>query len=844
MHVPLSQLDLFLTGLPEPKILADALVSMGHEVEAVMLSSALGDKVCCGQIQSSQPHPQEKNLTVYQVQVLDQVLPVVSRVATLAEHSYVAVVLCGGKIGSQCVEPRSFGEVTSAAVFVSAEQLDLLYGQHYQHHEGILVFQGMTTTGPLDAVLGLDDVIFDVRPTPNRGDCLSVLGLARELAAGLDLSWSNPYWSTASLGEVSSTDLTSEFPALSLCATEQVGTAYYSLAAVNLPSSGDWASTPSPQWLQTCLRKFNQKPISLLVDLTNYFLYVYGQPMHVFDRDKIQGSVQVRSSLAGEVFLALDGQSIELTPGTLVIADQEKIIALAGVFGGSRAMLDATTRQIVFECAIFLPDSIRGAGARYQMSTESAFRFERGVDPNNGARCLKECLHLLQELIPVAEVVGVCEYRSAHSLQSASIEFKLNKLNEYVGFSPEKAFIDKTLTALGIKLSQDDGQTSILNPPPWRYDLSEGVCIIEELVRMGLLDQIVPRIGFSGSQLDPQTLQTTKTTSWHRRHQARLDWISRGFAEVCNYSFIAREDDRALFDLLDKNDSFPPLGGDHSECVTTSSGMAEDPSSVISLENPLSEQMEVLRRSLLPGLCRSLLFHLNRQFTDVRLVELGSLFGQRTDKIVQSQVLGGLLYGDDWPEQWGQAKQESDFYTLLGLVDNHLRQSVMNTSIDKLASRHGFLHPMQSLDLWLGDRCVGYLGRLHPKVCQHFELPEKVFVFEIDTSVYDFHQPTTAVDQYATVPHIRRDLNFLMPLNIPASRLLTEISFFQPKNLKKVLIFDIYTGQKIDSNYKSVSLLLIFGQKTTSLLDSEIDESCQALIDHIQAKLGVELRRQ
>ena len=845
MFISRQQLAQFLEIDCESSRLIEALEAMGHEVEERIDWPALDAHALAATITARRAHPEREDLHCYELLADGESFPMVSALAGLREGMTLAIVSAGGSLGGEAVAERRFGAELSRARLASAADLGLAHPELMAHESGVLRLHGDGQTGALNKILSLPDSLIDVRPTPNRGDCLSVHGIARELAARLGLAWRQPLWSPACAQEQArqAREALQGIAPGELAFGQMQRCAYYALASLRLGSERDWSAEPSPIWMQESLRRLGQRPLSLLVDMSNYFQFIHGQPMHIFDADRIDGKVSVRASVDGESFSTLDHRQLDLRPGSLLVADDSRAIAMAGVYGGDGAEIGSQTTTVAIECACFDADAIRGIPRHYGLHTESALRYERGVDPGLGERALAEFIALAQRLIPGAEPVGLAVHQ--REISPRQIDLSAAKAQSYLGFSPPAQEAKATLTALGFAVAGNGGDSLSCTAPSWRDDVSEDVCLIEELLRMGLLESIPQIPGHSGADHENRDIEAD-TRAWQRAQQARRDLISAGFSEVCGYAFANAEDERLFCQAHDdRSDTCygierPPRFVTPYTCSSGEESATD--SGAATLVNPISTDMDALRRSLIPGLCQLLLFHCKRQYSDLRLFETGSVYARQRQGIAQTAAVAGLVFGRAFPEQWGHDGRGADFYDILGLVEGHLRRFVPNIDVAHRPSRQTHLHPGRAVDLLIDGSPYGYVGQLHPALQRRLELAGEALVFEYDSAIYQLARSVHRAELYSTSPHIRRDFSFLVPQEVSASRLLAETQAFGLPHLQKSAIFDIYRGKSLESGFNSVSLLLIFGEKHTNLLETEIDASCRELVEFLRERLGVSLR--
>ncbi len=652
---------------------------------------------------------------------------------------------------------------------------------------------------PADAPVGTDlrdywdcsDTIIDVDLTPNRSDCLSVKGIARDVAVLNRIGVTEPTIApvTRSIDDT--------FP-VAIEAGAQ-GPRYVGRVIRNVD-----VSQPSPLWLQEKLRRSGIRSIDAVVDVTNYVLLELGQPMHAFDLDKLSGGIVVRLAEQGETLTLLDDQEVKLAPDTLVIADRRQAVALAGIMGGKTTAVSADSRDIFLESAYFDPIAIAGRARNYGLHTDSSHRFERGVDYHLQEQAIERATQLLLDVVggdagPVTLVEA-----SDHVPVERKVSLRRERILSGLGFALEDDEVVDILTRLGLKLDQTTAEGWSFVVPSYRFDIAIEADLLEELARI---------YGYNNLP----TCSLTADLTIQPRREAKLglplvrrQLVARGFQEAIAYSFIEPK----LLSLFDP---------------------ATKP---VELKNPISADMAVMRTTLWPGLVGALQHNLNRQQSRVRLFETGQRFVPSEQGLLQQPVVAGLIYGDREGESWATAATKVDFFDLKGDLESVLS---LAGSFEFVAGEHTALHPGQTAAILRNGEEVGYLGALHPQIQQQLDIPQPVYLFEVLQSAVD-EAAIPAFAELSKFPEVRRDLALIVDRDVSAGQLQARASEVSGEYLINLKVFDVYQGKGIDLQRKSVGLGLTFQHPSRTLTEDEVNASVEAVVKCLEDEFNASLR--
>jgi phenylalanyl-tRNA synthetase beta chain len=754
------------------------------EVEGLDGVGAEFTKVVIAEIISAEKHPDADRLQLLKVNIgAAEPLQIVcgasnARVGIKAPCALVGAVLPGFEIKQAKVRG-----VESFGMMCSEKELGLA-----AESVGILEL-------PLDApvgqdireFLGLNDKLFTLKLTPNRSDCLSLVGIAREVAAltGAELALPNAEAVKSTIADTKAVSV-----------ADQEACAIYSGRLVK----GVNAQATTPAWMVRRLERSGLHSISAIVDITNYVLLELGQPMHAFDAAKLSGDINVRWASQGEEIALLNQQSVKLDKDMLVIADNSGAIAFAGVMGGSSTAVSGSTQDIFLESAFFTPDTIAGKGRRFGISTDSSYRFERGVDYGRTLQALERATALVLEICggeagPVTAVNGKLPVRVPTKLRMA-------KLNSILGITLEESLVAKLFDQLGFAyvLKADVFEVS---PPSYRFDIEREEDLIEEIARLHGYDNI-PAIA---PVADLRMLPSSESRA--ARHVFQDALVANDYQEVVTYSFVDESWERDL--LANANP--------------------------IKLKNPIASNLSVMRSSIWGGLLDVLVYNLNRQQTRVRLFEIGATYHRAVNNAyAETTRISGLAYGDQLPEQWGEAARSVDFYDVKADVDN-----LTCGRAQYVAATHPALHPGQSAKVMLDGKAIGWIGKLHPKWQQQYQLPKGALLFELDFSALQQRDVPT-YSEVSKFPPIRRDMAVLVNEEVTVGELLNAMRSEKVEFVTEIGLFDVYRGKGIEENQKSLAFYVLLHDSQKSLVDADADKAMASLLDVVTKQFGAELR--
>ncbi|MGO3004385.1 MAG: phenylalanine--tRNA ligase subunit beta, partial [Halomonas sp.] len=639
----------------------------------------------------------------------------------------------------------------------------------------------------------LNDMTIEVDLTPNRGDCLSIKGLAREVGVLNRLAVNGPEITPVAA------DIDDNF-AISVEAPEQCP------RYIGRVIKGINVQAETPLWMVERLRRSGVRSIDPVVDITNYVMLELGQPLHAFDHDNLQGGIVVRMAKPGERLTLLDGSDVALRSETLVIADHSGPLAMAGVMGGENSGVNENTHTIFLESAFFTPLAIAGQARSYGMHTDASHRFERGVDPQLAPLAVERATRLLIDIcggqagpaIDVQSAGNMPEQRSI-VLRSARLEMALSK-------SLDRDDVTDILQRLGLSVSLDEGNWNVV-APSWRFDVAIEEDLIEEVARIHGYNNLPVRRPAARLALRSAD-EATLTTS-----QLRRQMVARGFQEAITYSFVAPELQAAILP-----DAVSPV-----------------------LANPISADLSVMRASLFPGLVRAMEYNLNRQQSRVRLFETGLVFNGELDALSQVPMLGALVCGAREPEGWSGAKARVDFYDLKGDLESLLALGGESGAWRFEPAEHPALHPGQSAQLLYNAKPAGWVGTLHPQVRATLGLKMDAVLFEVRLDVLSQGQ-IAAFEPLSRFPEVRRDLAFILSDATPVQALLDCTKQNAGDYLQNIKLFDVYSGKGVADGCKSIALGLTWQHPSRTLNDEEINQLVDSIVTQVRVELDAELR--
>lgn len=768
--------------------LAERLTLAGIEISSVTDALPPLDKVVVGEVLKVARHPQADKLSICDVRVsAGKQLQIVCGAPNAHAGMKAAVVLPGGRLpdGTE-IHVSQLRGVESQGMLCSAHELGIA-----DDHSGLVELPMDSVVGkPLVQVLGGADKILEVDITPNRGDCLSVLGIARELGALFDLDLKLPQCAPVK------PTIKDALP-VNLVAPEACP------VFAGRIIRGLRTDAVTPLWMRERLRRAGLRCVHPVVDVTQYVMLELGQPMHAYDLKRLSGGIVVRMARAGEPLQLLDGNTRTLEPDMLVIADSKRPLGVGGIMGGTASSVQADTRDIYLEAAFFPPQTISSRERKLGVQTDAAYRFARGVDPTGQTRALERATRLLLDFAngepgPVNRVAG-------RKNAAAKLVLRQLKLRQLLGIKVPEREVGRILSRLGFR-TRKRARIWEVRAPSHRFDIEREEDLVEEVGRVFGYDRI-PAIAYPSTQrmlpLPEEQLPL-----------ARLRDIltGRGYQEVITYSFV----DGPLQQRL--------AGGPG-----------------IALANPITTDMTEMRSSLWPGLVQTLRYNLNRQQKRVRIFECGMRFILQHAEITQENVLSGLITGFQYPAQWGLPQRVADLADLRGDVEALLVASGSAERLEASAAPHPALHPGQSAKFRLDGVELGWMGALHPTLLRELTLDQPVFLFELRLGPL-LHGRLPKLAPISPFPSLSRDLAVVVDERVPAARILGLVREAAGPQPIEVHIFDIYHGPGIDSGRKSVALSLILQDSSRTLTDEAADATVKQVVRKLQDTLGATIR--
>ena len=783
-----------------PSLSTEELVAQitmaGLEVDGVESASPEITGVVVGEIMAVEQHPDADKLRVCQVAGNGDAQ---TQVVCGASNARVGIKVPFASVGANLPE----GFKIKKAKLRGVESMGMLCGQTElalgDDDSGLWELPADATVGKnLLDYLDLNDNIIEVDLTPNRADCLSIRGLAREVGV-LNCEPVKQLEIDAVQASIKDS-LTAVIEAPQACG-RYVGRI---VRGVDL-------MRPTPLWMQERLRRSGIRTLGPAVDITNYVLLELGQPMHAFDLSKLDGDIVVRMG-QNETLELLDNSEVKVAKDTLVIADQSQTLAMAGIMGGAASAVSDSTTDIFFESAWFDPIAIAGKARNYGKHTDSSHRFERGVDSELQVKAIERATALMLEICGgEAGPVTVAE-ATDHLPKPASIQLRDKHLAQQLGVTIPADEVDGMLTRLGLTQEQRDADSGTWQSPSWRFDLAIEQDLVEEVARVYGYNNLPVTTPAMAVEIKPSNEDIKPLNYFSDR------LVSLGYQEAITYSFV----DPEMMQIFDPQRQ------------------------AVKVSNPISQDLSVMRTSLWPGLVSSAIHNLNRQQPRVRLFEVGQCFIP-TDKkdavagLEQNLALGGLICGSRAPTGWCADKDAVDFYDLKGDLEAILSD---NQSIDKLvfrAASHPALHPGQSAEILSNDQQVGWIGRLHPAVEAKLEISKPIYVFQVDVGMIDEFTSIKA-QEVSKFPEVRRDLAFMVAVDVPAQQLIDEARAAAGKSLSDLKLFDVYHGKDVETKGKSIALGLTFQHSSRTLTDEEINKSIEKVVIQLNQVLGAELR--
>ena len=799
MLISLNWLKQYVDIKESVEEIANALTMIGQEVEAIDIQGKDLGNVVIGQIVEFDKHPNSDRLTLLKVNVgEEEPLQIICGATNHKLNDKVVVAKIGAVLpGNFKIKKSKIRDVESFGMLCSDAELGLA-----KESEGIIILPEDAPVGKeYREYAGLNDVIFELEITPNRPDCLSHIGIAREVAAYYNRKVKYPVIEMAETIESVNTVIKVNIEDKDRCKR------YMGRVIKNVKIK------ESPEWLKARIRAMGLNPINNVVDITNFVMFEYNQPMHAFDLDKVEGNITIRAAKENEEITTLDGVERVLKNGELVIADDEKAIAIGGVIGGQNTQIDSDTKNIFVEVAYFTPENIRKESRDLGIFTDSAYRNERGMDIENLAVVMNRAVSLLAE-VAEGEVLSEVIDKYVEKPKRAEISLNLEKLNKFIGKTLTYEEVGKILTHLDIELKPLGDGTMLLTPPSYRADLTRPADIYEEVIRMYGFDNIEAKMPVMSIESGEEN------TNFKISRIVREILKELGLNEVINYSFIPKFT-KELFNFGEE---------------------------VIEIKNPLSEDMAVMRPTLLYSLIANVRDNINRNQTDLKLFEISKTFKKlgegQNGLAIEDLKIALILSGREEKNLWNQSKSDYNFYDLKGYLEFLLeRLNVTKYSLIRLTNNKNF-HPGASAEIKIGEDVIGVLGELHPNLVNYFGIKrEKVFFAELNlTSLLKYIKIKVNYETISKYPEVLRDLAITLDRAVLVGEMVKEIK--KKVNLiEKIDIFDVYSGDKIDKDKKSVAMSIVLRDKNRTLTDEDIDKAMTAILELIKDKYNGEIRK-
>ncbi len=774
----------------DSQALQERLTMSGLEVDGVEPAAPSFSGVVVARVENIESHPDADKLKVCEVNIGEtENLTIVCGAANVQQGKHYPLAKVGAVLpGDFRIKASKLRGVKSYGMLCSAKEIGLA-----EEADGLLPLSHTLDVGTdIREALRLDDSIIELSLTPNRGDCLSINGIARDASALSD--------GTFTAMQIDAIPASVDSPVhIDILASEHCPRyAGRYIQAVN-------ADVDTPVYIKERLRRSGVRSIHVLVDITNYVMLELGQPMHAFDADTLKNTVCVRLAEDHEKVVLLDGQECTLSADTLVIADSSKPIAMAGIMGGNDTAVSASTKNVFLESAYFNPLSIIGKARQYGLHTDSSHRFERGVDYTLQERAIERATQLILETCGGQPGPVQLQQDERHIPVRHPVKLKRDRIKRVLGIELEDAQVERVFQDLDMQVEKDPDGWQV-TPPAFRFDISIEVDLIEELARVVGYDNIDGVASGADMAMHPQN------DHQQYMHAAREVLIQRGYQEAVVYSFI----DPGLQQLF------------------------QPESSALELANPIASDLAVMRTSLLPGLVQTVAYNLNRQQERPRLFESGLVFLPAAT-LQQRYCLAGAITGDIEPTGWDNQKRHVDFYDIKADVEELLMLAGIQDSVEFLPGHVSFLHPGKSAAIKSGEIQLGWVGALHPSIQQQLELTTTVYLFELEISS-KFYEKIIKFDEFSRFPSIKRDISVLVDQRVAVAEAFNIIRNSASDLLSNLQLFDVYQGEGIEIGKKSLTFGLTFQQSSRTLTDSEVESLVGDILGALHTQLGATLR--
>ena len=780
----------FVNPSIDSETLIHQLTMAGLEVDGVAPACLEFDGLVVAEVKSVSKHPDANKLHICQVDSGEKdLVTIVCGAANVRKGMRTVLAKVGATLpGKPKLEAVSLKGVTSYGMLCSASEIGL-----GEDSDGIIELSTDEPIGKLlKDVIDINDNIIEISLTPNRGDCLSISGIAREVAVFNHIDLTTP--------KIEAVDVSSKASRQVKLSAEKGCPRYVGRVIENVN-----ANVKTPIWLSEKLRRSGIRSINVIVDISNFVMLELGQPMHAFDNDRLKGDIEVRYPKNSEKIKLLDELEHQIKPDTLLIADNTGPLAMAGLMGGFDSAVTPESKNIFLESAFFTPEIIIGEARQYGMHTDSSHRFERGVDPELQKIAIERASGLIIQICG-GQAGPVIEKISEENIpRNDQVILRKSQIKRVLGIDLDEQFVTDTFIKLGMECNYNNNQWVVV-PPSHRFDIKIEVDLIEELARIYSYDAI--------SVATPSNHLKIRTPN--RNHQSvkhiREILVNSDYQEVITYSFV----DPNLHKLL--NNVYKNLV----------------------LANPIAPELSDMRTSLLPGLLNSLQYNIKRQQERVRLFETGLVFKGNED-LKQEDHVGGLVYGNVYEKQWDKQDILCDFYDFKCDIETILYSMIESERIVFKASQSEMLHPGQAVDVLIDGNETGYFGQLHPKICSSLDLSNNVYLFEFKVE-YLNKKDVVKYQPISRFPSIKRDIAVLIDETIPLAEVTSSVKNDATNLLTNLELFDVYQGEGIEKGKKSLALGLTFQATSSTLKDEEVETIMGSVIDGLHNKFGAKLR--
>lgn len=770
--------------------IGDQLTMLGLEVDAIYPAAGKFDKIIVAKVSDTCKHPQADRLTLCTVNDGTSEFQVVCGAANVRPGLMVALATCGAVLpnGMKIKKSKLRGEVSNG-MLCSVEELGL-----DDKSSGIMELAEDAPLGmDLREYLQLDDNIFDIDLTPNRADCFSMLGVAREIATKNNLQLNTPVFNDT---QESIQDT------LSINLHDKASCPKYAGRIIR----GINTHAKTPVWMQEKLRRAGVRVLHPVVDILNYVMMELGQPMHAFDLNVIKGAIQVRPANTSEKLTLLNGQEVALQEDCLVIADDEKAIALAGIMGGESSAVNDATTDVFLESAFFTPAKLANKARRFGLSSDASMRYERGVDPELVEKAMQRATALIVAIVG-GEVGPISTQVYAENVPSpTTISFAPSKVKRLIGIDIPESEMQTTLQNLGMQVTKQADSWHV-TPPTYRFDMSLEVDLVEEVARVYGFDQIAANMPHAEAKAGriSEYEQAAMSAAEH--------FANRGYHETISYSFVDPEVQELLYPgVIAKK-----------------------------LVNPISPELAVMRVGMWPGLIASMIHNMHRQQSGVKFIETGVVFKPSKDGYQEESVISGLISGRYGELNWSEVSGKYDFYDLKGDLEALFTKFALK-NIEFVKTEHAALHPGKSAQILLAGEPIGVIGVLHPSLLDALDLNDEVVMFEMSLKAL-LRSERRLYQTVSKYPQTRRDLSLLVPKEVCVADLQKVVVNVVPDNfLKDFDIFDVYIGKNIPSDKKSVALSLLLQDDNATLVDEKINEIMDLVLSALISEHNVTLR--